>query len=146
MVICFLISATAFAASMVGTVQRIISQPAFSRRLIWATVFSTSSVGVFVMDCIKTGLPPPITLSPIFITFVWSLYISYPFLCCFRIGSLLFLSSFAVHCARTFPDNRFILTHGSDRICHLNSLHLLKLPPSCHDAWPAAPARTHPLS
>ena len=55
---------------MVGTAQRMISQPAFSSARICATVASTSSVFVLVIDWIATGLPPPIFLPPIFITFV----------------------------------------------------------------------------
>ena len=35
-----------------------------------ATVASTSSVFVLVMDWIRIGFPPPITRFPIFITFV----------------------------------------------------------------------------
>ena len=80
--ILFLISRMASAASRFGTVQRMISQPAASRRRICYVVFSTSSVRVFVMDWIRMGLPPPITLSPIRIFFVWSLYmLSYLFSC-----------------------------------------------------------------
>ena len=52
-------------ASIFGTAQRMISQPAFSRARIWATVASTSSVFVFVIDCILIGLPPPIVTFPI---------------------------------------------------------------------------------
>ena len=68
-------SFSALAASMVGTAQRMMSQPAASRARIWAAVASTSSVLVLVMDWIIMGLPPPIFLFPICITFVWSLYI-----------------------------------------------------------------------
>ena len=66
----------AFAASMVGTVDLTSSQPASSSLNIWLTVDSISSVLVLVMDCIRIGFPPPITRSPIFMTFVSSLYIS----------------------------------------------------------------------
>jgi len=70
-----LIRRMASAASMVGTATRMMSQPAASSLRIWSTVASTSSVFVLHMDWISTGFPPPITLSPIRITFVFSLYI-----------------------------------------------------------------------
>ena len=73
MVICFLISRIALAASSVGTVQRMISQPALVSSFIWATVAATSSVLVFVMDWIRIGFPPPMILSPIATVFVCSL-------------------------------------------------------------------------
>ena len=73
--ICRLISPSAFAASIVGTVQRISSQPASSSRWICATVAFTSSVLVFVMDWIRIGFPPPMTRSPILTVLVCSLVV-----------------------------------------------------------------------
>ena len=64
----------ALAASMVGTVQRMISQPACSNLWICSTVAFTSSVLVLVIDWIRIGFPPPISRSPILTTFVLSLY------------------------------------------------------------------------
>ena len=51
------------AASIVGTAQRIISQPACSRAGSELLSASTSSVFVFVMDWIKIGLPPNASVS-----------------------------------------------------------------------------------
>src|SRR5437879_6019125 len=55
----FLISLRAAASSGLGTVTRTISQPASSRRRIWATVASMSHVSGVVIDCTQIGLSPP---------------------------------------------------------------------------------------
>ena len=68
-----LISFIAAAAFSVFTVTLTNSQPAFSNSFIWATVFSTSSVGVFVIDWIIIGFSPPIYKLPIFISLVFLL-------------------------------------------------------------------------
>src|SRR5262245_53304376 len=59
-----LISLRTAASSFLGTVTRTISQPASSRRWIWATVASTSLVSGVVIDWTQIGLSPPTTLSP----------------------------------------------------------------------------------
>ena len=63
----FLICPMARAASMVGTATRTISQPACSKRSIWATVAATSSVRVLHMDWMATAAPPPMVTPPMFI-------------------------------------------------------------------------------
>jgi len=70
-----LIVRSAAAASGVGTAQRMISHPAFSSSRICRTVASASSVFVFVIDWIRTGLPPPMTRSPMRTVLVCSLVI-----------------------------------------------------------------------
>ncbi|CKG23906.1 Uncharacterised protein [Streptococcus pneumoniae] len=64
MLICFLISAIAFAARSSGTATRTTWQPASSKRLISATVASTSCVFVVVILCIINSLLPPIVKLP----------------------------------------------------------------------------------
>ena len=59
----FLISAMALAASMSGTAERMISQPASSSSWICRTVALTSRVSVLVIDCTVTSASPP-TLTP----------------------------------------------------------------------------------
>ncbi|CCY28503.1 unknown [Firmicutes bacterium CAG:114] len=54
-----LIFPTALAAARLGTATRTIWHPAAASRRIWATVASTSWVGVLVMDWMDTGAPPP---------------------------------------------------------------------------------------
>ena len=54
-----LIFPTAVAAARLGTATRTIWHPAAASRRIWATVASTSWVGVLVMDWMDTGAPPP---------------------------------------------------------------------------------------
>ena len=61
----FFITRKASAASKVGTVERMISQPASSSVRICAIVAAAFSVFVFVMDCTAIGFPPPITREPI---------------------------------------------------------------------------------
>ena len=60
----FLISPSAWAASMSGTAQRMISQPTSSSPRIWRTVASTSRVSVLVIDWTEMSAPPPILTSP----------------------------------------------------------------------------------
>ena len=50
---------TACAASGVLTVMRTISEPAIASSLTWMAVPITSTVSVLVMDCTRTGAPPP---------------------------------------------------------------------------------------
>jgi hypothetical protein len=52
------------ASSTVGAVMRTISQPARTRRSVWATVASVSMVSVVVMDWTRMGLAPPTPTSP----------------------------------------------------------------------------------
>ena len=61
---CALMRERASAASASGTATRTMSQPAASRRRIWATVAATSGVGVLVMDWTVTGAPPPTATPP----------------------------------------------------------------------------------
>src|SRR5712692_4999501 len=55
---------TCAAASAVLTVTRTISEPAWASSKTWAAVRPASAVSVFVMDCTKTGAPPPISACP----------------------------------------------------------------------------------
>ena len=50
-----LISPIALASEVVGAVMRTISQPASTRRMVWASVDSTSWVRVVVMDWTRMG-------------------------------------------------------------------------------------------
>jgi hypothetical protein len=52
------------AASLSGTASRTISHPAFSSRLICATVDRTSRLSVFVIDWTAMGEPPPTGTPP----------------------------------------------------------------------------------
>jgi len=54
----------ASASAAEGTVTRTISQPAATRRSIWATVAGTSVVAGVVMDCTRIGSSPPTPTSP----------------------------------------------------------------------------------
>src|SRR6266700_3380951 len=53
------ISPNARASAILGAVMRTISHPASIMRMDWATVASTSVVGVVVMDWRRMGLSPP---------------------------------------------------------------------------------------
>src|SRR5258708_530365 len=55
---------TCAAASAVLTVTRTISEPARASSKTWAAVRPASAVSVFVIDCTKTGAPPPISACP----------------------------------------------------------------------------------
>ena len=55
---------SASASSIFGTAQRTSSQPAEASAAIWATVASTSRVGVSVIDWMTTGAPPPTATLP----------------------------------------------------------------------------------
>src|SRR5574343_567239 len=56
---CSRIAGTASAASGVLTVMRTSSEPACASSLTWMAVPMTSAVSVLVMDCTRTGAPPP---------------------------------------------------------------------------------------
>src|SRR6267378_6478897 len=67
---------TCAAASAVLTVTRTISEPARASSTIWVAVPWRSAVSVFVIDCTKTGAPPPISACP---TRTWRvLYLGMP--------------------------------------------------------------------
>src|SRR6266705_1720030 len=55
---------TCAAASAVLTVTRTISEPARASSATWVAVLWRSAVSVFVIDCTKTGAPPPISACP----------------------------------------------------------------------------------
>src|SRR5262245_22153587 len=54
-----LISGTAAAASLLLTVMRTSSDPAFARSMICRAVAAASAVSVLVIDCTTTALHPP---------------------------------------------------------------------------------------
>src|SRR6056297_3071225 len=68
-----------------GTATLIISQPAFSKSLIWLMVWAVFLVGVLVIDWIAMGLFPPIFTPPIFTVLVLCLFILFIFLILFCI-------------------------------------------------------------
>src|SRR6266852_376728 len=61
---CSRMRGTCAAASAVLTVTRTISEPARASSKTWAAVRPASAVSVFVIDCTRTGAPPPISACP----------------------------------------------------------------------------------
>ena len=58
----------AVGSSAVGSVTRTSSQPAAASRCTWSSVAAASPVRVLVIDCTRTGAPPPTGTSP---TWIW---------------------------------------------------------------------------
>ncbi len=62
--LCAQIAARASAASMSGTAQRTISQPAAAKASICAVVAATSRVSLLHIDCTEIGASPPTATEP----------------------------------------------------------------------------------